>query len=49
MVSKMKYDQNLGYSKAPVLVVDDNTFNMVAIQSLIMQFNIESDNSVDGN
>ena len=44
----MVYEQNNGYSKSPVLVVDDNTFNTVAIQNLIMQFDIESDNSVDG-
>ena len=36
--SMMTYEQNHGFSKAPVLVVDDNTFNTVAIQSLLMHF-----------
>ena len=49
MKSMMQYDQNNGYSKAPVLVVDDNTFNTVAIQNLLMQFKVESDSAVDGN
>ena len=45
----MTYEQNHGYSKKPVLVVDDNTFSTVAIQSLLMNFGIESDTATDGN
>ena len=45
----MTYEQNHGYSQKPVLVVDDNTFSTVAIQSLLMNFNIESDAVTDGN
>ena len=41
-----KGDGNL--TKAPVLVVDDNSFNTVAIQCLLTQFNIESDTCTDG-
>ena len=29
--SMMTYEQNQGYSKASVLIVNDNTFNSVAI------------------
>ena len=45
----LTYEQNHGHSKAPVLVVDDNTFNTIALQSLLMQFSIESDTASDGN
>lgn len=45
----MSYEQNHGHSKAPVLVVDDNTFNTIALQSLLMKFGIESDTAYDGN
>ena len=35
-------------SYANCLVVDDNSFNMLAIQSVLEQFNIESDTASDG-
>ena len=44
----MTFEQNHGNSKARVLVVDDNTFNTIALQDLLMQFSIESDTASDG-
>ena len=45
----MHYEQNHGFSKASCLIVDDNSFNTVAIQSLMMQFQIECNTATDGN